>query len=80
MPNRVPKKFKWKFYTCGKCGGEINYVAEQGPPEFCTECGYGYSSRDYHDVPASVRLNLGRLHTTGHARYGKLELTTIVHR
>jgi hypothetical protein len=80
VPNRIPKKFKWKFYQCGRCKGDINYLAEKGPPQFCSECGYGFSSEDVNNVPAVVRLNLGNLHTTGHARYGKCELTTIVHR
>jgi hypothetical protein len=74
------KKDKWKFYTCGRCKGVINYLATNGPPEQCTECGYGFSTRDVNDVPSTVRLNLNNLHMVGTPRYGKLEKTTIIHR
>jgi DNA-directed RNA polymerase subunit RPC12/RpoP len=73
-------KRKWKFYTCGRCKGSINYLATDNPPEVCPECGYGYSQRDYHDVPDLVRLNLNNLHTVGTPRFGKLEQTTITSR
>ena len=80
MSKLAPQKQKYKFYTCGRCKGEINYLATDGPPERCTECGYAFSTRDYHDVPSIVRLNLTNLHTAGTPTYGKLEKTTIVHR
>ena len=80
MPKGRRDKGKWGFYTCGRCKGEINFLLNDGPPEYCTECGYGYSPESPNNVPDVFRMDLNKMHNVGTARYGKLEKTTIVHR
>ena len=52
---------KCGFYTCGKCKGKIRYLLSDGKPDVCPECGYGHGSRDYHDIPREVKLDLNNL-------------------
>jgi rubrerythrin len=60
VPDRQSKDEKG-FYTCGKCRGEIAYLITDGKPDVCPECGYGHGTRDAHDIPREVKLNLNEL-------------------
>lgn len=48
-------------YICGKCKGVISYVKDDGRPDKCPECKYEHGTRDVHDIPSTIRLNLNEL-------------------
>lgn len=60
MPDTQSKDER-DFYTCGKCKGKIYYLRTNGRPEVCPECGYGHGTRDVHDIPSVLKLNLNDL-------------------
>jgi hypothetical protein len=71
---------RYAHYTCGKCKGYIHYLASKGKPDVCPACGYGHGTRDVHDVPNIVRLNLNALANEDTASRGITEKTTITSR
>ena len=60
MPNSEPGN-KLVTYICGRCEGKIYYVQDNGRPPICQECDYEHGTRDSHDIPVEVKLNLNEL-------------------
>jgi len=63
MPKNEPEN-RLTVYVCGNCKGRISYLISGGRPVKCPECSYEHGTRDSHDIPSIVRLNLNELNNT----------------